>query len=688
MQKILQYEVVRVLGGGAFGTILEGVDPANPEVPVALKMLHKELAQIPEVVQRFFQEAVILAKFDHPQLPKLYTFGPHEDTYVLAQELVEGESLREALQKRKLTIEESSKLLRELLSALQYAHERGVIHRDLKPENLRFSPAGVKVMDFGLARILGAARMSQSGLFVGSLAYAPPEQLKGLEVDARADIFAAGVLLHELLTGQVPHTPKSDHVAVALKAQLDWSESFSRETLRSLLPDVPLWLDAFYCTATAPDPTDRYQSAAEAILALESQSTKAPAASRPGGLQVKFEPTFQQVSFFADDDPLAQMLVELEADAPLQASTKVHADIIMVLDVSGSMNAPDKYPLLRRAVQEFLWKVSPEDRVGIVVFSQGADVVSPLIPGRDASQSATSLITRMDQSPRMFGGGTYLGAGLQHALSTLQKTERKGVRRVYVLTDGELHDTDACQRILQPFREHRIEVHVYGFGSGFNGEALKRLVSDQLGGSVKPICNEQDIIATFAHIASVNSRLIAEDAVFTIEIDEETDCGDAWAFRPQERYLGRIKGRKVERQLGALEAKRVYSMLVELRLPPVKSASEKTTRVGTARLSWQGGQYEAPLFAQRYPAAEQPTEVVPKVTEAFTIADSMRRQGDKAAEISATRARLELARREGRDPGLLEALQKQLDVLEGRTSARALSQSDQQYIAADFSTGC
>jgi uncharacterized protein YegL len=410
--------------------------------------------------------------------------------------------------------------------------------------------------------------------------------------------------------------------------------------------------------------------------------------AQSGNVKVRCHPVFQQVSFFADDDPLAQMLVEFEVEAQdSDAVVKVAADIFLVLDVSGSMNAPDRYPLLRRAVEELLQKIEPEDRVGMVVFSTAADLITPLLSGADAYQNSSWLVSRMDQSARMFGGGTYLGSGLQEAFAQLQRSPSGRVRRVYVLTDGELHDHEVCQSTLTPFRDNEIEVHVYGFGAAFNAEKLKLLVSDQLGGSVKPICNEADIISTFAHIAEVNKRIVADGATFTLRVHPEVDCGDAWAFRPQERYIGRIQERTFSRQIGALESKRVYSFMVELRLPllDISDAHDPKTLVANASLSWNGGAVEIPLFAHRH-LSEQPIEYMTRVKEAFTILDAMRRQGDKAAEIAAVHARLELARRENRDVGLLEALEKQLDVLEGRISARSLNQADQQYLSSDMST--
>ncbi len=344
--------------------------------------------------------------------------------------------------------------------------------------------------------------------------------------------------------------------------------------------------------------------------------------------------------------------------------------------------------------------MDPEDRVGIVVFSTGADVITPLIKGADASREAAALLARMDRSTLKFGGATKLAPGLGCALDILRGADRgalrrvlnavrgaepHGVRRVYVLTDGELHDTAACEAALEPFRQHRVEAHVYGFGPAFDAAALKRLVGDQLGGSVKPICNEQDIVRTFSHIADVNRRLVAEDGLLTLEIDGEVDAGDAWSFRPQERHLGRIQARRIVRELGAVEAGRVYALLLELRLPPA-AAGATSTPVARARLTCRSGavrvERDALLGA---PRGETEGEPVARVEQAFVVLDALRRGDDKAAQLRATRARLDLARLEGRDPGLLAALERQIEVLEGKHPA-ALGQADRQYLAADESS--
>ena len=145
---------------------------------------------------------------------------------------------------------------------------------------------------------------------------------------------------------------------------------------------------------------------------------------------------------------------------------------------------------------------------------------------------------------------------------------------------AKLTDTTACAEELKKYADAGLEVHVYGFGTGFNGAALKELVADQRGGSVKPICNEQDVIETFAHIAEVNHRLLGQEGALVVEFSSEVDAGDGWLFRPQERYLGPVRRRRFARDLGGVEAGRSYAALFELRLPPAE-AENLTARTGT-----------------------------------------------------------------------------------------------------------
>lgn len=158
----------------------------------------------------------------------------------------------------------------------------------------------------------------------------------------------------------------------------------------------------------------------------------------------------------------------------------------------------------------------------------------------------------MDQSSIRFGQHTCLAPALRDALGLFDSTNGKSVHRLYVLTDGELHDAPGCAEPLAGTLSRRIEVHVYGFGDGFDSVALKEMVKGQLGGSVKPIFKEEDIVGTFAHVAEANSRLVVRDARLSVEFNQQVVCGDAWTFRPQARHLGRVKNRRLEHDLDQL----------------------------------------------------------------------------------------------------------------------------------------
>lgn len=685
MARIPPYEMGDLLGSGGFGDVYKAIDPAEPRRALAIKVLHRELARQDDVAARFFQEALVLARLDHPLLPRILGFGPHDGTYYIVQEFIDGAPLDDVGDG--LPFDEAIGVLHQLLEATGYAHGRGVIHRDLKPQNLlRQADGRLKVLDFGLAKIAGQRGAGGSSGGLGTVCWSAPEQLRGDEVDGRADLFSAGLLLHHLLTGRPPVT------ADDLGAYIAWAEGDDRSSLRRLRPDTPSWLERLFVALTHADPQRRFRDAAEALSALIARGEDDGVQIVDAGFaRMKLTASFDREAFAQDDDPLCHALLSVELEAgDHAAAVEISADIFLVLDVSGSMNGPDRYPLLRKAVGEFLRRMSPRDRVGLAVFSTGAEVTSGLTAGEAAGREADAMIGRMDRSKFMFGGATNLAPGLELARQHLTRAKRPGkatpVRRVYVLTDGDIHDAERCKEQLAGYAQDSVEVHVYGFGSGFNGAALKELVAEQRGGSVKPICNEQDVIETFAHIAAVNQRLLGQEGRLSVAIEPDTDAGDAWLFRPQERYLGPIPQRLVARDLGGVEAGRPYAVLVELRLPPAEA--QASTPVATVTLSMLQGDRKVELTG-RVSAARQrgghgaPVEAVER---ARAILEALRSQGDQGVELAAARARLAMASAEKRDPGLLEALRKRIDVLEGRASEHDLGAADRQYLASDESS--
>jgi serine/threonine-protein kinase len=216
-----QYLIQRKLGEGGMGIVYLAEDKML-ERQVAIKVLHPALAQGPDSLgSRFQQEALALARLNHFNITHLYAFTPHENTYWMVMEFVDGKTLEDWLKiKGTLSPSLACSILSQMLDGLEHAHRKGIIHRDLKPANIMISQEGeVKIMDFGIARIRNSQRLTQHGKSIGTLEYMAPEQIQGKEGDELTDIYAAGNILYELLSGQTPF--KSDTDYHLMKAKLE-----------------------------------------------------------------------------------------------------------------------------------------------------------------------------------------------------------------------------------------------------------------------------------------------------------------------------------------------------------------------------------------------------------------------------------------------------------------------------------
>jgi Mg-chelatase subunit ChlD len=406
--------------------------------------------------------------------------------------------------------------------------------------------------------------------------------------------------------------------------------------------------------------------------------------------RVELTATFDRDAYPAGEDPLAYWLAELRVTSGGEVADEGDggpgADLALVLDVSGSMNRPDRYPLLCQAVRRLVGGLRSQDRMSVTLFSSRSATVVPFTPGDAAARDPEAIIRAMNNSGLLFEN-TMLAPGLRLALDGFGRGEAVDgrVRRAYILTDGELHDTPACEDALTGFRPRLAEVHVYGFGSGFNATALKQLVSDQIGGTVKPILNEEDIIKTFAHVAAVNRRLVGQNGKLTITFAPDVVCGDAWVFKPGPRYLGPVRGQRVEHVFGGIEAERPYSLLLEVRLPSAVGP------VGVVEAEWiakdERVAHRLEVAARRGPDGR----LDEGVRRALDILHALRAGEDKAAQLAAYKARRELAEIEGRDPNLIAALDKAIAELTRGTRGTAsegnvratLTEDDLRYLDAD-----
>jgi serine/threonine-protein kinase len=265
-----RYEVKEILGVGGMGVVYRAFDRELQE-PVAIKTLRAEaLAGGSVALERFKQEIRLARRIAHRNVVRTYDLGEVGGTYYLTMEYVEGTSLKQLISSRgKLPIPVTLTVGKQLCRALEVAHAEGVIHRDIKPQNMVVEPNGfLKVMDFGIARLANPPKgkgLTEAGMSIGTPDYMSPEQLSGLELDARADLYAAGVVLFECVTGRVPFEAETTWALVAKHLEEEPPDP------RSLNDDVPEGLAAVILKAMAKEPAGRYATASamhDALAAL------------------------------------------------------------------------------------------------------------------------------------------------------------------------------------------------------------------------------------------------------------------------------------------------------------------------------------------------------------------------------------------------------------------------------------
>ena len=214
--KIGKYRIDSVLGKGAMGVVYKAFDPGI-ERPVAIKTVRKDLLD-PDLVEqsmaRFKNEARAAGRLLHPNIVSVYEYGEDDANAFIVMEYVEGTGLREFLNRgASFDVPQITAIMTQLLLALDFAHERGVVHRDIKPANLILTASGtLKVADFGIARI-DTSSLTTMGMVMGTPSYMSPEQCQGQPVDRRSDIFSAGVVFYELIAGEKPFSGAIETIA-------------------------------------------------------------------------------------------------------------------------------------------------------------------------------------------------------------------------------------------------------------------------------------------------------------------------------------------------------------------------------------------------------------------------------------------------------------------------------------------
>lgn len=259
-----RYEVIERIGGGGMAVVFRALDTLLNR-HVSIKVLRAQFATDEEFVRRFRREAQAAASLSHPNVVNIYDVGMEGEDYYIVMEFVDGLTLKEVIQDRApMPVSEAIDVTKQICSALGHAHENNIVHRDIKPHNILIGKDGrVKVTDFGIARAITSNTITQDGSVLGSVHYFSPEQARGGITDVKSDIYSLGVVLYEMVTGELPFSGETP-ISVALKHLQD---HFMEP--RQINPSLPQSVENIVLKSLAKDPTVRYQSAREMQRDLE-----------------------------------------------------------------------------------------------------------------------------------------------------------------------------------------------------------------------------------------------------------------------------------------------------------------------------------------------------------------------------------------------------------------------------------
>ena len=269
LKSLGRYQIKGVLGKGAMGLVYDGLDPGlNRRVAIKtilVKQLDEEMARM--YSKRFEREVRAVARLNHRNIVQVYDFGSEGDIAYIVMEYIQGKELKDYFDAgQRFDIKTTFRMMTELLDALDFAHDAGIVHRDIKPANVMVDAEGhVKLTDFGVARVVdpdaAPGEATQTGVVVGTPAYMSPEQIQGEPIDRRTDIFSAGIILYQFLTGQKPF--EGTQWALAKKIIQD------NPVWPSKLVQIPNSIDRVVARALAKKPEARYQSARSFAEALQ-----------------------------------------------------------------------------------------------------------------------------------------------------------------------------------------------------------------------------------------------------------------------------------------------------------------------------------------------------------------------------------------------------------------------------------
>jgi serine/threonine protein kinase len=262
-ESISRFQIQEVLGRGGMGEVYKAFDPTLQRT-VAVKTVRPDIDR-PEYLERMMREAQACARLSHPNIVTVYEAGLVDGVVFIAMEYLQGKNLAAVLDAKSLSFEDKLRIIAKVLEALQHAHGLDVVHRDIKPSNIHLCSDGtIKLMDFGLARVMVADTLTASGNVLGTPHYASPEQLKGESVDRRSDIYSTGVMAYEMLSGRRPFEPDNESISSVILKVIQQPAAPMNTDVSRMLPEI----ESIVSRAMAKSPEERFQSADEMRLAL------------------------------------------------------------------------------------------------------------------------------------------------------------------------------------------------------------------------------------------------------------------------------------------------------------------------------------------------------------------------------------------------------------------------------------